>query len=137
MRGRRTASASNPSSCASEVEHPTTRGSRVPRSDRLSPVVQYPDIVRDMWYLIRSAFDMPERVSLLRFILIDHLAFLGLHKRSDRRVRFRGRVYLVERTGELRVLGEIHRHGDYSREEAFLPRSGATVVDVGANVGVF
>jgi FkbM family methyltransferase len=110
---------------------------RVPRFTRLTAVAQYPEILRDEWYLLKEANDMSERMTLLRFILTEHFAFLGLIKRRDRCVRFRGCVYFVERTGELRVLGEIYRHGDYSRDERFLPRSGATVLDIGANVGLF
>jgi FkbM family methyltransferase len=110
---------------------------QAPLGDRMLSIVRYPRALRGQWYTVRAAANASERASLVRFILTQYLAFFGLVKRRDRRVRFRGSTYVFEQTAELLVLCEIYRDQDYGRNEAFLPRAGANVIDVGANVGSF
>jgi FkbM family methyltransferase len=105
--------------------------------DRLRSILRYTQALPGQWYTLRSAANVVERVSLLRFMLYQYLAFFGVVKRRDRFVRFRGHTYVFEQTAELLVLTEIYRDRAYSRDEAFLPRGGRSVVDVGANVGLF
>ncbi len=101
-------------------------------------IVQYLRALRALWFLVRTSTGIAERKSILAFMCIQYpVVFFGLGKRRDRRVRFRDRTYFAVGMAELYPLVEIYRDGHYGRDEAFLPRGGTTVVDVGANVGTF
>jgi len=110
---------------------------RVPFHTRLIAIAQYPRALGDHWFLLRTARGISERKSILAFMFVQYLVFFGLLKRHDRRVQFRDHTYFAEGAAELFALIEIYRDGHYGRDEAFLPREGTTVVDVGANIGSF
>src|SRR6478672_1880739 len=113
------------------------KSQQVPFREQIISIAQYPQALRGQWYIVRKAANRSERASLVKFILARYLTFIGLVKHRDRRIRFRGYTYVIEQTAELLVLCEIYRDEGYGRNEAFLPRAGANVIDVGANVGLF
>jgi len=113
------------------------KSQQVPFREQVISIAQYPQALRGQWYIVRNAADGSERASVVKFILAQYLTFIGLVKHRDRRIRFRGCTYVIEQTAELLVLCEIYRDQGYGRNEAFCPRAGANVIDVGANVGLF
>jgi FkbM family methyltransferase len=119
------------------VRYAAVRYQQVPLWDRMRSIVRYRRTVRGQWYTVRAAANASERMSLVKFIFTQYLAFFGLVKPRDRRVRFRGNIYVFGQTAEFLVLCEFYRDRDYGRNEAFLPRVGSNVIDVGANVGLF
>jgi FkbM family methyltransferase len=97
----------------------------------------YLDVVRIYAFLTQGAPTARERWALIRFVLRTWAAELHLVPRHDEVIRFRGMAYVAARKIELHALAEVHRDRYYSRHPDFLPAAGMTVVDVGANVGVF
>lgn len=82
----------------------------------------------------------PERVSIAKLVAILYTArLMPFNTRSwQATVRARGARYVVGvRTSEIFVLYEIYEALQYSRHADFIPKSGWTVFDVGANIGVF
>jgi FkbM family methyltransferase len=97
----------------------------------------YVDVVRIYAFLTQEAPTARERWALIRFVFRTWAAELRLVPRRDEVIRFRGMDYVAARKIELHALAEVHRDRYYSRHPDFWPTAGMTVIDVGANVGVF
>jgi FkbM family methyltransferase len=95
------------------------------------------ELLRAHAFVLAGASGMNERADVLRFIARQGARMAGLDRADDTEVRFRGLTYVVDESGELLTLVELYRDAYYSREPGFLPAPGTTVVDIGANVGVF
>jgi FkbM family methyltransferase len=114
------------------------RAAGSPRRGRRAPLTDHRALARAHGFLVTGASGAAERIRVLRFVARQVARRAGLRAgRDDAVVRFRGTAYVVAESAELHTLVELYRDGYYSRAPAFLPRPGTTVVDVGANVGVF
>src|SRR5579864_286301 len=88
-----------------------------------------------------------ERASIVRFalkLLVARAAIvIGRHlqnsfRQGDTSITLRGVTYYVGlRTNEIGLFGEIYHERAYDQLDAFIPKTGWTVFDVGANVGIF
>lgn len=94
-------------------------------------------LLRAHVWVLAAARGPTERADVLRFIARQGTRMAGREVAGDAEVRFRGLTYVVDQSVELHTLVELHRDSYYSRVPGFLPTSGTTVVDIGANVGVF
>jgi FkbM family methyltransferase len=97
---------------------------------------RYRDLARAHLFVVTAA-RRTERAGVMRFVGRQAARFAGLHVGGDTQVQFRRMTYVVDESAELHTLVELYRDEYYSRAPGFLPRAGSTVVDVGANVGVF
>jgi FkbM family methyltransferase len=95
-------------------------------------------------YLYGFSHSLPERVNVTWFLLKKKGAQLGSKLvphgsfNEDALIPLYGARHVVDLTGtEIFVLDEIYREHLYEQAPGFAPRPGSTVVDVGANVGMF
>jgi FkbM family methyltransferase len=95
-------------------------------------------------YLYGFSHSLRERIGVTSFLLQKMRAQL-LEKVSASRgghqdvsIELYGATHVVDLLGsEIYLLDEIYREGLYDRHADFVPGRGSTVVDVGANVGMF
>jgi len=91
-------------------------------------------------YLYRFAGTWPERFSLSYFLLqffLAHCVPKRFHP-GDTLLRVQGMTYVMDPgSTEIFTLGELYGDRHYDRLGDFTPKPGWTVVDVGANVGMF
>ena len=83
---------------------------------------------------------LPERMSIAKLVAKLYLARLMPFNtlRWETTVLIRGAKYVVGvRTSEIFTFHEIYEYLQYNRHADFIPQSGWTVFDVGANIGVF
>jgi FkbM family methyltransferase len=106
--------------------------------DRLRPHVE------EAAYLYGFARSLSERLRVTWFISRKKLAQLRRSASArgtanpDVSIRLYGATHVFDLLGsEIYLLDEIYRERLYDRLDDFVPVSGSTVVDVGANVGVF
>lgn len=95
-------------------------------------------------YLYGFSESLPERVNVTWFLLKKKRAQLTskVHPshsfNEDALIPLYGARHIVDLLGsEIYVLDEIYREHLYDRVAAFVPKAACTVVDVGANVGIF
>jgi FkbM family methyltransferase len=95
---------------------------------------------REAKYLMSLASDWRERAGMIRYLALLYVARLmpldTYHWTTT--VRLRGSRYAVGvRTAEIYIVDEVYGGRLYDKVDAYIPEAGWTVVDVGANVGVF
>jgi FkbM family methyltransferase len=98
------------------------------------------ELVWETRFYARLGQTWPERMSIAKLVAILYTARLmpfNTH-RWETTILFRGATYVVGvRTSEIFIFHEIYGSLQYNRHTDFIPRSGWTVFDVGANIGVF
>src|SRR6185369_14438497 len=98
------------------------------------------EFVWETRFLARLGQTWPERLSIAKLVAKLYAARLMPFKthRWEATIRVRGAKYVVGvRTSEIFVFHEIYESLQYERHADFIPQSGWTVFDVGANIGVF
>jgi FkbM family methyltransferase len=91
-------------------------------------------------HLLSLAATPRERLGMVRYLALCYLARAMPFNtyRWTTSVRLNGtRCKIGLRSSEIYVFEEIHRYGMYDRMPAYVPSPGWTVVDIGANVGLF
>lgn len=91
-------------------------------------------------FFARLGQTWPERMSIARLVAKLYMARLMPFKthRWETTILVRGAKYVVGvRTSEIFIFHEIYESLQYERHADFIPQSGWTVFDVGANIGVF
>ena len=98
------------------------------------------ELVWETRFFARLGQTWPERMSIAKLVAKLYAARLmpfNTH-RWEATIRVRGAKYVVGvRTSEIFVFHEIYESLQYERHADFIPQSGWTVFDVGANIGVF
>jgi FkbM family methyltransferase len=98
------------------------------------------ELVWETRFLAKLGQTWPERMSIAKLAAKLYAARLmpfDTH-RWEATIRVRGARYVVGlRTSEIFVFHEIYDSRQYDRHVDFIPQSGWTVFDVGANIGVF
>jgi Met-10+ like-protein len=95
---------------------------------------------REATYLVSLGSNRQKRAGMIRFLALLYVARIMPFDTYtwNTKVRLRGARYVVGvRTSEIYVVDEVYGERMYDRLPAYVPRAGWTVVDVGANVGVF
>jgi len=88
-----------------------------------------------VWRVYQLAETRTERISVIRFWLT---ALVSPRSTADAPLLFRGVAYTVGRAPEdLMVFNEIYGEHDYDLLDDFIPSRGSTVLDIGANIGLF
>lgn len=90
--------------------------------------------------MARLGQSWPERMSIAKLVAILYMARLMPFNtyRWETTILVRGAKYVVGvRTSEIFIFHEIYGALQYERHPDFIPQSGWTVFDVGANIGVF
>jgi FkbM family methyltransferase len=98
------------------------------------------ELVWETRFFARLGQTWPERMSIAKLVAKLYAARLMPFKthRWEATIRFRGAKYVVGvRTSEIFVFHEIYESLQYEGHADFIPQSGWTVFDVGANIGVF
>src|SRR3954471_24258726 len=98
------------------------------------------ELVWETRFLARLGQTWPERLSIAKLVAKLYAARLMPFKtrRWEATIRVRGAKYVVGvRTSEIFVFHEIYESLQYERHADFIPQSGWTVFDIGANIGVF
>src|ERR1700730_8106584 len=97
------------------------------------------ELVWETRFFARLGQTWPERMSIAKLVAILYTARLmpfNTH-RWETTILFRGATYVVGvRTSEIFIFHEIYGSLQYNRHTNFIPQSGWTVFDVGANIGV-
>jgi FkbM family methyltransferase len=91
-------------------------------------------------FLAKLGQTWPERMSIAKLIVILYLARLMPFstREWETTIVVHGARYVIGvRTSEIFIFHEIYVFRQYERHAEFVPRSGWTVFDVGANIGVF
>jgi len=91
-------------------------------------------------FFARLGQTWPERMSIMRLMAKLYAARLMPFRthRWEATILVRGAKYVVGvRTSEIFIFHEIYESRQYNRHIDFVPQSGWTVFDVGANIGVF
>jgi FkbM family methyltransferase len=98
------------------------------------------ELVWETRFLAKLGRTWPERMSIAKLVAKLYAARLmpfDTH-RWEATIRVHGARYVVGvRTSEIFVFHEIYDSLQYDRHVDFIPQSGWTVFDVGANIGVF
>jgi Met-10+ like-protein len=98
------------------------------------------ELVWETRFYARLGQTWPERMSIAKLVAMLYTARLmpfNTH-RWETTVLVRGAKYVVGvRTSEIFIFHEIYESRQYARHADFIPQSGWTVFDVGANIGVF
>jgi FkbM family methyltransferase len=98
------------------------------------------ELVWETQFLARLGQTWRERISIAKLVAILYAARLMPFDtyRWEATILARGARYVVGvRTSEIFVFHEIYGALQYDRHPEFIPQSGWTVFDVGANIGVF
>ena len=98
------------------------------------------ELVWETRFYARLGQTWPERMSIAKLVAILYTARLMPFNtyRWETTILFRGATYVVGvRTSEIFIFHEIYESLQYDRHTDFIPQSGWTVFDVGANIGVF
>lgn len=102
--------------------------------------VKVRELVWETRFLARLGQTWPERMSIAKLVAKLYTARLMPFEtyRWEATILVRGAKYVVGvRTSEIFVFHEIYESLQYERHADFIPQSGWTVFDVGANIGVF
>lgn len=98
------------------------------------------ELVWETQFLARLGQSWPERMSIVKLVAVLYVARLMPFNtyRWETTILVRGAKYVVGvRTSEIFIFHEIYGALQYERHPDFIPQSGWTVFDVGANIGVF
>ena len=98
------------------------------------------ELIWETQFLAKLGQTWPERMSIAKLIITLYFArMMPFSTREwETTIVVRGARYAIGvRTSEIFVFHEIYDFRQYSRLDDFVPRSGWTVFDVGANIGVF
>ena len=98
------------------------------------------ELVWETRFFARLGQTWPERLSIARLLAKLYVARLMPFetRRWEATILVRGAKYVVGvRTSEIFIFYEIYESLQYDRHTDFIPQSGWTVFDVGANIGVF
>jgi FkbM family methyltransferase len=98
------------------------------------------ELVWETRFFARLGQTWSERMSIAKLMAILYTARLMPFKthRWETTILVRGATYVVGvRTSEIFIFHEIYESLQYNRHADFIPQSGWTVFDVGANIGVF
>ncbi len=98
------------------------------------------ELVWETRFFARLGQSWPERMSVAKLMAKLYTARLMPFEthRWETTILVRGAKYVVGvRTSEIFVFHEIYESRQYERHADFIPQSGWTVFDVGANIGVF
>ena len=98
------------------------------------------ELVWETRFFARLGQTWPERMSIAKLVAILYTARLMPFNtyRWETTILVRGATYVVGvRTSEIFIFHEIYEALQYKRHPDFIPQSGWTVFDVGANIGVF
>jgi FkbM family methyltransferase len=122
--------------------HPasTERAAKGPRRFAAHVWLKARELAFETRFLAGLGQTWPERLSVAKLAARLYTARLMPFDtwRWETTVQVRGAKYVVGvRTSELYVFYEIYESRQYNRHADFVPQSGWTVFDVGANIGVF
>jgi FkbM family methyltransferase len=93
--------------------------------------------LRNAGMLLHLAQSPLDRIRILKFLALD-LAYRATGRPEESLLRIAGVTYcLGHGGGEVFPLIEISGNGAYNQVEGFTPQRGWTVVDAGANVGIY
>jgi FkbM family methyltransferase len=98
------------------------------------------ELVWETRFYARLGQTWPERMSIAKLMVMLYTARLMPFntRRWETTILVRGAKYVVGvRTSEIFIFHEIYESRQYTRHADFIPQSGWTVFDVGANIGVF
>lgn len=98
------------------------------------------EFVWETRFYARLGQTWPERMSIVKLVAMLYTARLMPFDtyRWETTILVRGAKYVVGiRTSEIFIFHEIYESLQYNRHADFVPQSGWTVFDVGANIGVF
>ena len=98
------------------------------------------EFVWETRFYARLGQTWPERMSIVKLVAMLYTARLMPFDtyRWETTILVRGAKYVVGiRTSEMFIFHEIYESLQYNRHADFVPQSGWTVFDVGANIGVF
>lgn len=118
-------------------------GTHVPLSSpsRLAHIrLKVRELVWETRFFARLGQTWPERMSIAKLVAILYTARLMPFNtyRWETTILVRGATYVIGvRTSEIFIFHEIYEALQYKRHPDFIPQSGWTVFDVGANIGVF